>query len=100
MVYPEHDMGRRVAHLVKGRILDFIQFEPDYAMVKTAPPAALLGVPLSQTGVRRRHGITVIGVKRPQSPWTHATGDTVLAPGDLVIVSGEPDLVERFSDLR
>src|SRR3546814_19750845 len=34
VVYPEHDMGRRVAHLVKGRMQDFIQFEPDFAMVK------------------------------------------------------------------
>jgi len=52
VVYPEHDMGRRVAHLVKGRMLDFIQFEPDFAMVKTVPPRALLGVPLAQTHVR------------------------------------------------
>ena len=100
VVYPEHEMGRRVAHLVRGRMLDFIQFEPDYAMVKTAPPTALLGVPLSQTGDRRQHGITVVGVKNPGSPWTHATGDTVLSPGDLVIVSGEPNAVEKFSDLR
>ena len=78
VVYPEHDMGRRVAHLVKGRMLDFIQFEPDYAMVKTAPPALLLGLPLSQTGVRREHGITVVGVKTAGGAFTHATGETVL----------------------
>ncbi len=100
VVYPEHEMGRRLAHLVKGRMLDFIQFEPDYAMVKTAPPAALLGVPLSQTGVRRAHGITVVGVKKPRSAWTHATGETVLERGDLVIASGEPNAMEKFSDLR
>ena len=68
VVFPEYEMGRRVAHLVKGRMLDFIQFEPDYAMVKTEPPALLLGVPLGRSGVRRRHGITVVGVKQP---WRH-----------------------------
>jgi Trk K+ transport system NAD-binding subunit len=46
VVYPEHDMGRRVAHLVKGRMQDFIQFETDFAMVKTEPPKFLLGMPL------------------------------------------------------
>lgn len=100
VVYPEHDMGRRVAHLVKGRMLDFIQFEPDYAMVKTEPPALLLGMPLSQSGVRRAHGVTVVGVKRPDGPFTHATGETVLERGDMVILSGRPRDVERFSELR
>ncbi len=94
------DMGRRVAHLVKGRMLDFIQFEPDYAMAKTSPPAMLLGRPLSQTGVRRQHGVTVVGVKVPGSSFAHATGETVLNPGDTVIVSGRPRDVERFSELR
>ncbi len=99
VVYPENDMGRRVAHLVMGCMLDFIQFEPDYAMVKTAPPAMLLGKPLSETGVRRRHGVTIVGVKRPGGAFTHATGETVLASGDVVIASGLPRAVEKFSEL-
>ena len=100
VVYPENDMGRRVAHLVMGCMLDFIQFEPDYAMVKTAPPAMLLGRPLSETGVRRSHGVTIVGVKRPGRAFTHATGDTVLQSGDVVIASGLPRAVEKFSELR
>ena len=100
VVYPEHDMGRRVAHLVKGRMLDFIQFEPDFAMVKTAPPAAMHGLPLKDTGVRRQHGVTIVGVKRPGGSFTHATGETVLSQGDTVIASGLPAAVERFSELR
>ena len=99
VVFPEHDMGRRVAHLVKGRMLDFIEFEPNFAMVKTTPPPALLGKPLSETGVRRMHGVTVVGVKRAGGSFTHATGDTVLEPGDTLIVSGQPRAVEKFSDL-
>lgn len=100
VVYPEHDMGRRVAHLVKGRMQDFIQFEPDFAMVKTEPPQLLLGMPLSASGVRRAHRVTVVGVKKPGGSFTHATGETVLERGDLVILSGQPRDVERFSELR
>jgi trk system potassium uptake protein TrkA len=99
VVYPESDMGRRVAHLVKGRMLDFIQFERDFAMVKTVPPAMLLDVPLSQTGVRRQHGVTIVGVKKPGGSFTHATGETVLTRGDTVIASGQPRAVEKFSEL-
>ena len=99
VVYPEHEMGRRVAHLVKGRMLDFIQFETDFAMVKTTPPPMLIGKPLSETGVRRMHGVTVVGVKKAGGSFTHATGETVLETGDTLIVSGKPDAVETFSDL-
>lgn len=100
VVFPEYEMGRRVAHLVKGRMLDFIQFEPDYAMVKTSPPKELLGLPLSQSGVRRRHGVTIVGVKKPGGAFTHATGETVLEAGDTVIASGLPGVVEKFCELR
>ena len=100
VVHPEHDMGRRVAHLVRGRMLDFIQFEPDFAMVKTVPHAALLGARCGTSGLRREHGVTVVGVKRPGASFTHATGETVLQHGDTIIVSGEPRAVESFSELR
>ena len=100
VVYPEVEMGRRVAHLVKGRMLDFIAFERDFAMVKTVPPQMLLDKPLSATGVRREHGVTIVGVKTPGGSFTHATGDTVLSAGDTVIASGKPRAVEKFSELR
>ncbi len=100
VVYPEHDMGRRVAHLVKGRMLDYIQFEPDFAMVKTNPPNSLFGVMLSESGVRREHGVTIVGVKRPGGSFTYATGNTILREGDTVIASGAPHAVEKFSDLQ
>lgn len=100
VVFPEVEMGRRVAHLVKGRMLDFIQFEHDFAMVKTVPPRMLLDMPLSATGVRREHGVTIVGVKKPGESFTHATGETVLSGGDMVIASGKPRAVEKFSELR
>ncbi|MFI8321655.1 hypothetical protein [Streptomyces sp. NPDC085529] len=31
-------MGERVVHLVTGRMFDFIEFDDDYALVKTVAP--------------------------------------------------------------
>lgn len=98
VVLPEQDMGERVAHLVTGRMMDYIKFEDDFAMVKTAPPHELIGKSLGASGVRARHGITVVGVKRRGEPFTYATQDTVLQPGDLIIVSGRIHEVEAFAD--
>lgn len=98
VVLPEHEMGERVAHLVTGRMLDYIEFEDDFAMVKTSPPPDVVGRPLSETGVRNRDRITVVGVKRPGEDFTYATENTVLQAQDLLIVSGRIDDVEAFAD--
>ncbi|QBR94383.1 TrkA family potassium uptake protein [Nocardioides euryhalodurans] len=99
VVRPEHDMGKRVAHLVRGRMLDYIEIDEDYAFVKTSPPSSLWGKPLGDTGIRTQLGVTVVGVKRAGAEFTYATADTVLEQGDLVVVSGTAQAVERFSEL-
>jgi trk system potassium uptake protein TrkA len=98
VVLPDHDMGERVAHLVTGRMMDYIEFEDDFAMIKTVAPSDILDKPLSDTGVRTRDRITVVGVKRPGHDFTYATQDTVVHAGDLLIVSGKINDVEAFAD--
>ncbi|GAA2473029.1 TrkA family potassium uptake protein [Streptomyces thermolineatus] len=100
VVYPEHDMGRRVAHLVRGRMLDYIEFEDDFALVKTNPPADVVGRTLAESGIRSRYGLTVVAVKRPGEGFTYATPDTVVQPEDTIIVAGHTRQTERFSELR
>jgi trk system potassium uptake protein len=99
VVRPEHDMGKRVAHLVGGRMLEYIEFEDGFAMAKTNPPARLLGHPLGRTGVRTEHGVTVVAIKRSGQDFTYATAETVIEPGDTIIVSGHTTEVEKFSEL-
>lgn len=98
VVRPEHDMGERVAHLVRGRLLDYIEFDDGYAIVKTSPPQSVLGMPLGESRVRSKFGVTIVGIKRQGHDFTHATPETVVQEGDLIIVSGEAHSVERFAD--
>lgn len=99
VVRPEHDMGKRVAHLVRGRMIDYIEFDDGYAIVKTRPPRSLHNRPLGESRPRSRFGVTIVGVKRAGQDFTHATPDTVVEPDDLIIVSGPEGKVERFSEL-
>jgi trk system potassium uptake protein TrkA len=99
VIYPEAEAGERVAHLVSGRMLDFIQFDDDFALVKMYPPKPIRGMPLNQSEVRRKHRVTVVGVKSPGKPFTHATAETVLSDHDMVIVSGTTGDIERFAGL-
>ena len=99
VVRPEHDMGKRVAHLVRGRMLDYIEFDDGYAIVKTQPPRNIHGIPLGDSHVRSKYGVTIVGIKRTGCDFTHATAETVVEDGDLIIVSGAEEAVEKFSEL-
>ncbi|MFG2090580.1 MULTISPECIES: potassium channel family protein [unclassified Spirillospora] len=98
IVLPEHDMGERVAHLVSGRMLDYIEVDQDFALVKAHPPKELVGVPLGETRLRSKHGVTVVSVKPVGEQFTYATQDTILQYGDVILVAGPIDKVERLAE--
>jgi len=99
VIYPEAEAGERTAHLVTGRMLDYIQFDDDFALVKMYPPKPIRGVPLDKSEVRRKYHITVVGVKSPGKPFTYATGQTIVSDHDLIIASGSTADIERFAAL-
>ncbi|CAN5328477.1 TrkA family potassium uptake protein [soil metagenome] len=99
VIYPEAEAGERVAHLVSGRMLDFIEFDDDFAIVKMYPPKPIRGIPLSESQVRKKYGITVVGVKSPGKDFPYATPETVVSNHDLIIVSGNSVDMERFATL-
>ncbi|MHA7984195.1 potassium channel family protein [Rathayibacter sp. CAU 1779] len=100
VIYPEAEAGERIAHLLAGRMLDFIEFDDDFVLVKMYPPKVIRGVSLTESQVRRKYDITVVGVKTPGQPFTYATPDTVVSDHDLIIVSGASSDVERFAALE
>ena len=97
VIFPEHDAGVRAAHLVNGRMLDFIEFDDDFAIVKMYPPAECVGFTLGESHVRSKYGVTVVGVKTPGEDFTYAQPDTRVGPRDTLIVSGHTDLIDRFA---
>ncbi|HET8896234.1 MAG TPA: TrkA family potassium uptake protein, partial [Protaetiibacter sp.] len=65
VIYPEAEAGERVAHLVSGRMIDFIEFDDGFAIVKMYPPKETQGFTLGESAVRAKYGVTVVGVKSP-----------------------------------
>jgi trk system potassium uptake protein TrkA len=100
VIYPEAEAGERVAHLVSGRMLDFIEFDDDFAIVKMYPPKSIRGITLGESGVRKKHNITVVGVKSPGAEFTYATAETIVSNHDLIIVSGNSADIEKFATLQ
>jgi trk system potassium uptake protein TrkA len=99
VVNPEHDMGRRVAHLLRGTIADYLDIGGGFAMVTATAPASMVGAPLDKVGFRKKHNLNVVAVRQPDGSWGHATGETVLRRGDTIIVVGPAAVAERFTGM-
>lgn len=97
VVYPEKTMGERVAHLVTSKIIDFIEFDDGFAIAKTRAPADVLDKTLAESELRRVYNVTIVGIKRPGEDFTYGRPDTMVRPGDLLIVAGPTREVEAFA---
>lgn len=97
VVYPEAAMGERVAHLISGKMIDFIEFDDGFAIAKIQAPGFCHNMTLDESRIREIHHITVVGVKRQNEDFTYAKPDTFIKPGDLLIVSGPTQAIEKFA---
>lgn len=99
VVFPEHEMGERVAHLVGGGVIDWFQLDEHFAMVETVAPAAMVGRSLAEIGIRDRYGVTVVCIKPAGSGFTYATAETLICDGDVLVVAGATAQAEAFAHL-
>jgi trk system potassium uptake protein TrkA len=83
-----------VAHLVNGRLQDYIEFDDGYAIVKMSPPQEAIGFTLAQSAIRTKYGVTVVGVKAPGEDFAHAVPETKVTANHTLIVSGPSELLE------
>jgi trk system potassium uptake protein TrkA len=97
VIYPETEMGERVAHLITGRMLDYIEFDDGFAIAKVRAPQDAVGRSLADIGLRRKWGVTVVGTKLPGEDFTYARPETVVPAGSLLIVAGDTGKVETFA---
>ena len=89
IVFPERDMGRRMAHnLISGNILEFIRLSPDYTLIEIQPPASWIGKSLLELNLRTRYKINVIAIRTNGkiNPVPHAAD--VIREGDALFVLG------------
>jgi trk system potassium uptake protein TrkA len=97
VVYPEADMGERVAHLVSGAMLDYIKFDDGFALAKLEVSEPLGDGPLGELRLRARYGITVVGFRPPDGTFTYADRETVIGAGSLIAIAGRIDDVDKFA---
>jgi len=64
IVYPEKDMGERVAKsLISANVLDYLDIGSDISIIEIICPKIMVGHNLIELNLRNKYGITVISIK-------------------------------------
>ena len=102
VVFPEHDMGCRLAQTISStRALDFIELAPDYAIVELEMPQSWADKTLVGVGVRQHFGVNVLGVRRSKDEiYISPPAEFVFRRGDILIVVGGNKNVEALERLK
>ena len=98
VVFPEAEMGSRVAHLVTGQALEYLPLDENFVIAEMAAPDELLGVALGNSNLRAKYKVTVVCVKPQGGQFTYADRETVLSHSDLIVIAGHRADVDRFTE--
>ncbi|MDA8228476.1 MAG: TrkA family potassium uptake protein [Desulfitobacterium hafniense] len=96
IIYPEKDMGLRLAHnLVTANVMDFIELSPDYSVVEIVSPLKFVDKTLSKLELRNQYGLSVMAIRRGSQIVVAPGGDEVIRDKDiLVIIAKNEDLAD------
>ena len=100
VVYPETEMGRRVAHRVRGALLDYIEIGTGLALVRTEVPQDMAGGPIAEDALWLHHRVKAVAVRSPSLGWMPIVRGTIVNAGDLIQVTGTTKDVEAFAQVR
>lgn len=99
IVFPERDMGRRIARsLIIPNIKDYIELEPDYSVIEIEALPEFVDKTLSELDLRNKYGINVLAIKRDNSFNVSLQAKDIIKNGDFLIVIGETKKITELAD--
>lgn len=97
IVYPEIDMGERVAKkLISTEFIDWIELSPDYSLTEKLLPKQWEGKSLAELRVREKYGINVIGILKEDKMDMALDPSKPLQPDDMLFIIGKNSDLEKF----
>lgn len=100
VVYPERDMGSRVArNMVFGRFMDTFELSDKYSLVEMKTPEDWAGRTLQELDVRDKHGINVIAAKRGEDIAINLSPNEPLRKDEVLLVVGDNQRLLKMNRL-
>lgn len=97
VVFPERDMGQRIAHnLISTNVIDYFELAPDLGIVEVDVRGNFVGKSLAETRLREKYGITVIAIRRNNKISLSPSPTEKFLESDRLILVGDTQGIQRF----
>lgn len=99
VILPEYEAGVRLARrLGSVNFVDYLELDPNVGIIELIAPDHLEGVPLAQTDLRRKHGLTVLAIWRGDALEINPGAESCVHAGDKLLVFGRVADARQWSE--
>lgn len=97
VVYPEREMGTRVAHnLVSGNLVDFLELAPGVSIIEVVAKPEYVGKSLQELNFRARFGINILSIRRGDSVNLGPSAHDAIQADDILVAMGYDRSLENL----
>ncbi len=97
VIYPERDMGVRVAHhLISSNIIDYIELSEDYSIVEVQASGQMVGRNLRELDIRAKYGCNVMAIRTGDKMNIAPHAEDIIKYNDILVIVGTNTDLKNF----
>lgn len=101
VVYPEYDMGQRVAHnLITSSVLEYIELSPEVGIIELEAPRSLVGVNLIDANLRSKYEVNLVAIKSGETVIVPPPPERPIEENDILVVVGTNQGISKLESLE
>lgn len=96
VVFPERDMGVRVAHnLAATNILDYIELSPDFSILEITALEQWENKALKDLRIRNKYGVNIIAIKDGTNVNISPSSEDIIRKDDILVMIGDATDIKK-----
>jgi trk system potassium uptake protein len=101
IIYPERDMGERVAHqLLSPNVLNYIELPREYNIEEIKLPESMVKKSLREIDLRSKYNVSALAIVSNGDIIVSPSPDQVINKGDIVVAIGNRNDLAEFANLE
>ena len=101
IIYPERDMGERVANqLLSPNMLNYIELSKEHSIEEIMIPSKMAEKSLRDLDIRAKYNVSVIAIVREGDIIISPSPDQIIHKEDLLVMIGKREDIAKFSSIE